>query len=150
MRHCTPRNYTHTRPGRTPHSVCFKITPPQHPRTPHPPPGGSPTFTPGPNHTTITTAASYEPITTTPPPAQLIATACLFLATKIEESPKMLRSVITEIERIRHAKNLEALRVLDDPVRLAPMGGHRRAPAFQRRFRNLYLRGFTDPSVQPL
>ncbi|GFR51507.1 hypothetical protein Agub_g13922, partial [Astrephomene gubernaculifera] len=48
----------------------------------------------------------------------LIATACLFLAAKLEESPRQLRNVIIEVERVRHAKNLAALRALDDPVHL--------------------------------
>lgn len=38
---------------------------------------------------------------------QLIATACLFLAAKVEESPKPLRQVIIEVERVRHAKNIQ-------------------------------------------
>ncbi len=38
---------------------------------------------------------------------QLISTACLFLASKVEESPKPLRQVIIEVERVRHAKNIQ-------------------------------------------
>lgn len=38
---------------------------------------------------------------------QLIATACLFLAAKVEESPKQLKQVIFDVERVRHAKNIQ-------------------------------------------
>ncbi|KAG2491108.1 hypothetical protein HYH03_010552 [Edaphochlamys debaryana] len=48
----------------------------------------------------------------------VVATACLFLAAKIEESPRQLRQVIVEVERVRHSKNPAALRALDDPAHM--------------------------------
>lgn len=52
-----------------------------------------------------------------PVPTQVIATACLHLAAKVQESPKPIREVIRECERIRHCKNPELLKLLNDPVR---------------------------------
>ena len=57
------------------------------------------------------------------PAAQLIATACLFLAAKVEEAPRLLKTVIGEVERVRHSKDLAKQRELEDPVRRREGGG---------------------------
>lgn len=49
-------------------------------------------------------------------PAQTIATACLHLAAKVGESPKPIREVVRECEKIIHQKHPEHLAMLNDPV----------------------------------
>ncbi|EFJ52651.1 hypothetical protein VOLCADRAFT_120142 [Volvox carteri f. nagariensis] len=75
----------------------------------------------------------------------LIATACLFLAAKIEESPKMLKNVIMEMERIRHSKNPGALRALEDPVNFERL----REEVLQAERAVLYTLGFDLTVEQP-
>ncbi|KAG2447649.1 hypothetical protein HYH02_007567 [Chlamydomonas schloesseri] len=48
----------------------------------------------------------------------LIATACLFLAAKVEEAPRLLKNVISEVERVRHSKDPVKQRELDDPAKM--------------------------------
>ncbi|GIL78963.1 hypothetical protein Vretimale_199 [Volvox reticuliferus] len=75
----------------------------------------------------------------------LVATACLFLAAKIEESPKLLKNVIMESERIRHTKNPAALRALDDPVNFDRL----REEVLQAERAVLYTLGFDLKIEQP-
>jgi hypothetical protein len=56
------------------------------------------------------------PICSYPAP-QTIATACLHLAAKVGESPKPIREVVRECERIIHQKHPEHLALINDPVR---------------------------------
>ncbi|KAG2423315.1 hypothetical protein HXX76_015462 [Chlamydomonas incerta] len=48
----------------------------------------------------------------------LIATACLFLAAKVEEAPRLLKNVIGEVERVRHSKDPSKQRDLEDPAKM--------------------------------
>lgn len=60
---------------------------------------------------TPTSAPLHTPLLT-----QLIPTACLFLAAKVEEAPRLLRNVMGEVERVRHSKDPAKQRELEDPV----------------------------------
>ena len=47
---------------------------------------------------------------------QVIATACLHLAAKIQEAPKPIREVCLQCERVRHLRHAEMLELLRDTV----------------------------------
>ena len=47
---------------------------------------------------------------------QIIAAACLFLASKVEESPKPVKDVVRRCDEVRYAKNPAQLKKLGDAV----------------------------------